>query len=308
MAQGQNVVRKAARQAAQQGARAAEDAQQAMAAWGLDPGAMSRVPVGERIAFASQLSTERFRRMGELIGRMRNLGRARQREKLRRHADELHSVSIGKDLEHVLPTELAALGHPLRRLDFGRRYLEGGLLQYELRPRPKNAKGPIICLVDASGSMAGPPMEWAAAVGLALLDISRSQKRDFAAAYFRGPGAELETFRFPRTGGYDPRDILRFATVGANGGTSFEEPLGWAFDVQGEGTFKAADIVMVTDGECQVSDEFHERLMAAKKERGARIFSFLLGATPEELTRWSDRVWAVAGPDDAAAGELFADL
>ncbi len=269
---------------------------------------MSRVPVGERLAFATELSTERFRRMGELIGRMRNLGRARQREKLRRHADELHSITLGNDLDRVLPTELTALGHPLRRLDFGRRYLEGGLLQYELRPRPKNARGPIIALIDASGSMAGARMEWAAALALALLDIARSQRRDFAAAYFRGPGAEIETFRFPRTGIYNPRDILRFATVGADGGTSFEEPLAWALDVQTEAAFNAADIVMVTDGECAVSDEFFERLIATKQERGMRIFSYLLAAAPEKLTRWSDRVWAVTQPDDAAAGELFAEI
>jgi len=129
---------------------------------------------------------------------------------------------------------VSALGHPRRRLDFGRKYLERGLLQYELRPRPKNAKGPIICLIDASGSMGGDRIEWAAAVGLALLDIARSQKRDFAGAYFQGPGSQLQTFRFLHKEPYDPREILRFATVGAGGGTDFEQPLGWALDVQGE--------------------------------------------------------------------------
>ncbi len=308
MQQGQSVVNKAARQAAQQATQAAEQAQQAMASWGLDPGQMHRIPVGDRLQFAAQLSTERFRRMAELIGRMRNLGRAQQRQKLRRHADELHSVTMGSDLEHVLPTELAALGHPLRRLDFGRRYLERGLLEYELRPRPKNAKGPIICLIDASGSMGGEKIDWAAAVGLALLDIARSQKRDFAAAYFRGPGSELQTFRFLHKEPYDPRDILAFATVGADGGTDFEQPLGWALDVQAEAAFKSADIVMVTDGECAVSDEFYQRLMAAKAAKAIRIMSILLDGTPAELDRWSDRVWAIVGPDDQAATEVFADL
>jgi uncharacterized protein with von Willebrand factor type A (vWA) domain len=308
MQQAQPVLRKAARHGANQAGRAAEQAQQAMASWGLDPGQMRRVPVGERLALVQQLSGERFRRMAELVGRMRNIGRAQQRLKLRHHADELHSVTQGADLERVLPAELAALGHPLRRLDFGRRLLERSLLQYELRPRPRNAKGPIICLIDASGSMAGPKIEWAAAVGLALLDIARSQKRDFAAAYFQDPQSELQTFRFPRKEPADPREILRFATVGADGGTDFEKPLGWALDVQEEAAFKTADIVMVTDGFCAISDEFHARLMAAKKRKSVRILSVLIGGAPDELLRWSDRVWAITEPDDDTAGEVFAEL
>ena len=308
MQQAQSVVNKAARQAAQQASQAAEKAQQAFVSWGLDPGEVQRIPIGERLAFAAELSTERFRKMAELIGRMRNIGRAQQRQKLRRHADEVHSITQGADLEHVLPAEVSALGHPLRRLDFGRKYLERGLLQYELRPRPKNAKGPIICLIDASGSMGGDRIEWAAAVGLALLDIARSQKRDFAGAYFQGPGSQLQTFRFLHKEPYDPREILRFATVGAGGGTDFEQPLGWALDVQGEAAFKSADIVMVTDGECAISDEFYARLMAAKEAKAVRILSILLDGTPVELNRWSDRVWAIVGPDDQAATEVLGEV
>lgn len=38
---------------------------------------------------------------------------------LRHHRDELHSISAGNDLSRILPTELAALSHPLRRLSPG---------------------------------------------------------------------------------------------------------------------------------------------------------------------------------------------
>ncbi len=136
----QPVLQKAARQAARAAAKTAEQAQEALAGWGLDAGSMTRMPLGNRMDLAQTLSTERFLRMAEIIGRMRNLGRAAQAQKVRHSADEIHSVTVGNDLEHLLPTELASLAHPLRKLDFGRRYIERQLMQYDLRPRPKNAK------------------------------------------------------------------------------------------------------------------------------------------------------------------------
>jgi len=65
---------------------------------------------------------------------------------------------------------------------------------------------------------------------------------------------------------------------------------------------------MVTDGECAISDEFYARLMAAKEAKAVRILSILLDGTPAELSRWSDRVWAIVGPDDQAATEVLGEL
>lgn len=36
--------------------------------------------------------------------------------------------------------------------------------------------------------------------------------------------------------------------------------------------------------------------------------SILIGGVPQELTYWSDCVWADTAPDDEAAGEMFAEM
>ena len=121
-------------------------------------------------------------------------------------------------------------------------------------------------------------------------------------------GDIVTEFQFTK-GKAPPAEILRFAQVGASGGTDFEPPLAWALSQLETGRFKNADITFITDGASRLDEEFLDALLAKKRAWGFRLFSILIGGTSEELAVWSDRVWALAGgPDDNAAGEVFAEL
>ena len=167
--QSQGQLNKALRRAVKAGMEQAQDVQEQMISWGLDGSGLQQMPLGERIELARQLLSPRFKKIAALIGRLRNLARAKQGGSLKHLRDEIHSITVGDDLGRVLPVELAALSHPLRRLDFGKRLLERNLLEYEVRPVQREGKGPVIVLIDASGSMSGNPIEWASAVALASL-------------------------------------------------------------------------------------------------------------------------------------------
>jgi uncharacterized protein with von Willebrand factor type A (vWA) domain len=298
---------KAIRRAVKQAGQDAQDVQMVLTGWGLNSAALQSAPLGERLNLARTLMQPRFRRMADLIGRLRNLARARQGGSLRHLRDEYYRTTQGQDLSRVLPVELSALTDPVRALDFGRRFLESQLAQYDVKPIQREGRGPILCAIDCSASMAqSAKIEWASAVGLALVDTARRQKRDFGAVFFnRDIVAE---FLFPK-GQAAPADILRFAQVGPSGGTDFEPPLTWAMQQLETARFKTADITFITDGENRITDDFLQRLQAQKRAWGFRIFSILIGGTAEELSRWSDRVWALQGqPDDEAAGDVFAEL
>lgn len=286
-----------------------ERAQQALIQWGIGEADLQTVPIDERIRIIQRLSSGRMRELADLVGRFRSLARTRQRQKIAKERDELYSITVGKDLAYTLPSELAMLRHPMRRLDFYRRYTEGQLLQYELVRKERLGRGPIVAMIDCSGSMMGPRMDWATAVALALFDTARRQKRKVAVVFFNS--------RIVYKANLDPKDtknpktLLEIASVGAGGGTDYDPPIQWAISTIENVGFKKADMVMITDGECRLSKELRERLLEKKGQLGFRVWTIQIASTnmiSEELQSWSDRVWAVNSLTDELAGDLLEEV
>lgn len=295
-------LRKAMRQATRQGDAAAHDARETLAAWGLEPADLTTLPMDDRLALLDRLHTPSLQALARRVGRMRGLARTRQRLRLQRGHDERVPMTLGNDLGRVFPSALVALRHPVLRRDFARRFTEGTLPEYDLRPQPRSRQGPILVAVDGSSSMGGDPLHWAVAVALGLSDCARRQHRPFAVCVFNA--AVQSAWTAPR-GILAPQDLLALATVGASGGTSFQAPLQWALDQLQTTRFAAADLTLLTDGEDQLSDAFRTTLLNAKDTTGLRIFTVLIGATADEVARWSDAVWPLrqltAGDEVAAA-------
>ncbi|MDE3074998.1 MAG: VWA domain-containing protein, partial [Chloroflexota bacterium] len=271
-------VRRAVRAAIQTGRDEAEKLQAALAGWGLEPGDLSRVPMERRFDLVGRLMNPKMRRLAEQVGRMRNLARSRQKQRIQHERDEIHSITLGSDLAHVLPAELAMIRHPLRRLDFYRRFTEGQLLQYELTARKAQGHGPMVALIDCSGSMQGDPLDWAIAVALALVDTAARQKRRAAVLFF--DTRVIKEIQF-NPGERDTDKVLQVAETGVAGGTDYLPALARAVEIIGDGArFRQADVLMVTDGLCQVAEAFLATLKAEKQRLGIRIWSVLIGSDP----------------------------
>ncbi|MGB9661366.1 MAG: VWA domain-containing protein [Moorellaceae bacterium] len=296
-------LRRAVRQAVEAGREKAQEVQQVLGGWGLEPADLQRVPLAERLKLVERLTSYDMKRLADLIGRFRNLAKTRQKEKLKKERDELHGITIGADLGRVLPAELAMLRHPLRRLDFYRRFTEKQLLQYELRTREPQGRGPMIVLVDASGSMYGHKMDWASAVALALVDTAIRQKRRAAVIHFNTQIIQEVEFEL---GKKELEKFISVATVGSSGGTDYTPPLLRAVELILNVGYEKADICMITDGECKLDHEILKEFLEVKKRHNFRCWSVLIGArTSQELQKWSDRVWAIPNLSDEVAGELF---
>lgn len=300
-------VRQAMRAAARAGREKVNDAQQTLSGWGLETADLKTVPLENRIQLVNRITGDkRLRLVSDLVGRFRNLARAKQKDKIKKDRDEIHSIKLGNDLEYVLPQELSALRHPLLKLDFYRKYNEKGLLQYDLKVKEKKGRGPIVCLVDISGSMSGQPLDWAVAVALGLVDTAMRQKRKCKIVFF---DTEIKKVIEFNAGEKDIHKIMEIASIGSAGGTDYKPALKEAKDSIEKINYKAADVVMITDGLCMVDDTFLQEFNDAKRKLEFKCYTVLIGSdSKNELKKWSDRIWCVRKLDEDTAGELFEDV
>ncbi|MFH9293157.1 VWA domain-containing protein [Streptomyces sp. NPDC017520] len=280
-------LRTAARHAAATAADAVREEAALMRAWGVGPGELERMPYAGRARLAERLRAGRLARWAELIGRFRQMADGERARKVESTAGELVGVTLGDDLSRLIPSELANLGLPELRAVFAARYAAGELMLYDSRGEQPTGRGAVIACVDTSHSMyaAGPGgvtrEAWSKACALALLDQARHAGRDFVGILFSAED-RVQVFRFPADRSARIERVLDFAETFLGGGTSYQTPLTTAREVLEEEFDDAAamrgDIVMITDDECGVTEEWMRGWNDARRVLGFRVFGLAVGA------------------------------
>ena len=277
--------------------------------WGSDAGELQNMPVEEKLRRAQVLqNSDKMRQLAKLVGKFKRLALATQRTKIKEALSEVYDVVRGSDLDRVLPSEFDNLAHPLMKLDFYKRLVEGNLLIYEKKGKEKVGKGPIIVCCDNSGSMLGSKEFWSKAVALALLEIAKLQKRNYACIHFGSANEPIKLIEVPN-GQASFETAVEIGSYFLNGGTDFMKPLTEATNLVEKQEFKKADIVFITDGECSVSDEFLKKFKEIKKEKAFKVISILVdmgSTTPAAVAEFSDDVQFISELSTEEAAEIFA--
>ncbi|HEY7201860.1 MAG TPA: VWA domain-containing protein [Candidatus Dormibacteraeota bacterium] len=312
-------IRSAARAAAAQAAEEAREEAALMRAWGIAPGELQRMSFDQRARLAQRLRGGRLGRFAQLIGRFRQMASAERARRIEHVPGELVGITLGDDLSRLIPSELASLGVPAMRAAFAARYAERRLMVYETRGDERAGQGAIVACVDCSGSMGRPGPggvsgeAWAKACALALLDQAQAARRDFAALLFSSE-TELQVFRFPAGRRPAISDVLDLAEHFWGGGTDFARPLDAAAELleaehERDGRMRG-DVVLITDGECEVTEEWMRAWNERKERLQHRVFGVAVRSTPGPvLDALSDNLRSITdltGPDAiGAASDLF---
>ncbi len=271
---------------------------------GTGPGLVTDLRV-VRQAYQQVERSETLRRIAEIAGRMVRVALQNHRTRIDHGADEVHDIVFGDDISKLVPSEIMALGHPALRRDFMVRFAERRLMQYEVKGLEKLGKGPVVLLIDTSGSMSGAKEAWAKGVALGLLRIALEEKREFALVLFSD---EQHMTSVTFTGTPDLQTLMRCLEVQYNRGTSFVRPLNEALRLMEGSELEKADIVLITDGIANLTPAFVADFNSRRRERQCRCWTVLIdqGASATlSVAQFSDGVERLSDmADDGAALEL----
>lgn len=287
--------------------------------WGLgSDDSYQKMPYEDKVNMIDNLKNNpKLKKIALLAGKLTELFLEGEKAKTTKTRSNIEDVVMGNDIPRVLTSELMKLRHPTLKRQFYKSYNERKLLQHEYGGRVKKGKGPIVSMIDSSGSMMGENEIYAKATCMALLDIAKRQKRSFMAIHFdSGTSARnLKVNKFSKSNPYKITEVIDMIEYFGGGGTEFEPPLERArIEINEEKEFSKADVIMITDGCSAVGDSFLEDFLEWKDKKNVTLFSVLMDrgyASTSSLDEFSDKVTRIENLQEEGMGvarNLFSTL
>lgn len=310
---GMQQVRSAAKQATEE-----LDQQQAlMSGFGVDDGEVQRMSMQERLELARKLKDNRLAQFIKLLGQFKAVQRAESRKRVVNAASEVHGITQSNELSRMVAGEYLNFADESLQTLMLLRWAEHQLNTYDVRGKENLGQGPIIVVVDESGSMgaadvAGGTREaWSKALSLAMLDQARHRKRDFVYIGFSSAGQQ-HMVEFPG-GVTNLEKVITMTEHFFGGGTHYEAPLMQALKYieakYDERQLERPDIVFITDDDyCRISDDFVKEFHRVKDKTSIKVYGIALGCSSSgALAQLSDNVREVTElvSDPRKVGDLF---
>lgn len=212
--------------------------------------------------------------------------------------EEMSGIERSGGINRMLPQEALFLGHPkLKLLWHGKRY-EQALLSYKVqgieiektwvdiaeqqemkRPRPRFDRGPMLIVIDTSGSMSGTPELLAKALTLQASKTAHAEKRACYLYAFGGHGQRIEhDLKFTQDGISKLLDFLGYSFGGGNDIETVE----YAVKRLEQEQWKKADVMIVSDGEWTASPQI-EKIVKSSTDKGTRFHGVQVGGNGRGL-------------------------
>lgn len=274
-----------------------QECKDAQSAFGMGPGEDGSRTDPKRIAalFKRVRNSPTLRRICELAGRYRLLAQSKQRQKTSHGYDDMVGVELGADLGRILPHELAVLDDDLLGDDAMRRLVERQLMQRQYQGVEPMGRGPVIFIVDESGSMRGEKVHTAKALALAMAWIARKQRRWCCLIAFSGDtGQRILPLPFAK---WPELELAIWLDSFIGGGSNLDLPLRElpTYYDQMRCPVGKTDVIMVTDGIVSISEPVRKGFLDWKQKAQARVLSLIIGSRAGPLLDISDEVHEVVG-------------
>lgn len=286
-----------------------EEVSETIEAWGLEPSDLTRKSIPETLGVLERMKqSDALKKFAALLGRIRQIAARKARSKEKAPGVRVAIPETGRDVKRAVRSELVALATPALQVKALSRWARGELRLIGETNKQKLGHGPVVVCEDGSGSMEGAKQRWAKALVLAMAYYAKLQKRSFGWVLFDSIVKMAKTY--PK-GQIAPEAMLEIVESRAGGGTNFELPLRRALEMIRREGLKKADICFVTDGECDISEEFLRELRETLSALEVNLFVVLcdVGSSSEAaVKKFAERVMKVSAFTDETAEQVFANL
>lgn len=267
----------------------------------LSQGNLSMNDINQLKKWAEYLTQNKeVKELCDMLGRLRSIEKSTKQEIIKttthiKHTikdytskEEIVGITIGKEIERILPQELALLGDEELSILFDKKYVEAQLMNFDLEGTAQIAlekdeesikevseeekMGPIIICVDTSGSMRGTPETIAKAIALTLTTRAKSQNRDCFLINF---STSIDTLEL--TGEFGLKRLIEFLGQSFNGGTDVAPAIKYAIKKMQEEAYKRADLLIISDFVMGALPADIAESIKSIKEMGNKFYSLSIG-------------------------------
>ena len=269
-----------------------KDARDAAHAFGAGAGADAGMSGKDVMAAFRRLKNDpQLRHISEVAGRYRRLASSLQRSKPVHGMDDNVGVTLDDDLSRLVSSEAASLCVPETEMDTLRRLMEKETLCREYKAMEGEGRGPIMVLIDESGSMGGDPIAHAKGLALALAWLARHQKRWISLVGWSNSN-QVRSIALPPDR-FDQTKLMDWCSAFYCGGTTPPvSQMQRLFDETNAPKGKT-DVIWITDGETCISDEEIASFKQFAAANQARVWTIAIGTSGDTFRPISDVVASI---------------
>lgn len=268
--------------------------------WDLSAGELAKEDIASVLALAKFIQANPgVRKLCDILGRLMAAEKREVLEKVMASVkydtivpdvnskEEIVGLSLGKQIEDVVPSEIATMADDDLSVVFDQKYVESRLLCFDkigyaaesredtiVQTRKKaveDSRGPIILCVDTSGSMSGAPEAVAKAVAFALASKAHQEGRP---CYLINFSTGIEVFDFSANQGM--KGLLSFLQLSFCGGTDVAPALAKGIEMMSTPDYSKADLIVISDFVMGDLPEDIERRMVRQKKEKNRFFALTI--------------------------------
>lgn len=193
---------------------------------------------------------------------------------------DISGITIGDNLNSLLPTELVMLGSRSTENIFYKRFTQKRLQLFssasQSHEKPKSQKGPIYICVDTSGSMTGEPEEIAKTLALSIVIVAQRDRRPVCMINYSHNLSFFILTNLQR----QRQKFLPFLSHSYSGGNDENRLFDFIFNKMPDNprykrfasSFEGADILIISDFEWSPISERNKKLIAEARMDGMKFY------------------------------------